>query len=180
MIEFESKFDDSVTKSMNRQSFRKMWWLFLIGSAAFCLIGILGIAFREDESDLALGIFLLCWGVLFTPLVILLAKLIQRKVNKSMSLMSPDTTQTFTFYPERLKISVRKQRSGEEECEFESVTDTKYPYLYRVEETKEGYIMYVSKMQAHVFKKADLTQGSLEELNDILAKNLGQKFKRLR
>lgn len=180
MVEFQGKFDENQTNSMNKHTFKKLWWLFLLLSAVLIAIGIVGIVLREDSEDLVFGVLLLSLGVLYTPLVFLLTKVLQKRLNKSMSIMSSDTTQTFQFYPDRLIIKQVKQRHGEEETEFEATTNTKYDYLYRVEETRDCYFMRISKMQTHVVNKSDLTQGTIEELNEILKSNLGYKFKMMK
>lgn len=177
MVEFQGKFDESVTKSLNKRAFRKMWWLFALFSVLFICLGVVGIVFREDGEDLSYGISLIAFGVLFAPAVFLLTKVLQKRVDKSLSVMSSDTTETFQFYPDRLIIIQRKTRAGEEECEFESTTNTRYSYLYKVEETRDTYFLRISKMQSHVVNKSDLKQGTIEELNAILSSNLGLRFK---
>lgn len=180
MVEFQGKFDASITKSMNKHTFKKLWWLLTLCSLIFILIGVVDIICREDSSDLIFGIIFTAFGVLFVPLVFLLTKILQNIQNKSMSVMSSDTTETYQFYPDRLIITQVKKRDGEEDIEYEATTNARYSYLYRVEETREGYFMRISKMQTHVVNKSDLTQGTIEELNDILRSNLGLRFKRLK
>lgn len=178
MVEFQGRFNENVTKSLNNRTFKKLWWLFVLVSVLFIGLGLTGIFFREDNEDLSYGIFLLVTGVLFTPLVFLLTMLLQKNLTKSMSILSPDTTEMYEFFPERLIITQRKMLYGEKE--YESVTNTRYSYLYTVEETRDSYFLRISKMQSHVVNKADLTRGTIEELNEILAANLGAKFKRMR
>lgn len=177
MVEFQGKFDESVTKSLNNRAFKKMWWLFVVFSVVFICLGIAGIVLREDNEDLSYGIFLIALGVLFTPAVLLLTKIVQKRVDKSMSVMSSDTTQTIQFYPDKMIITMVKQRNGEEESEYEATTTARYSYLYMVEETRDTYFLRISKMQFHVVKKCELKQGTIEELNSILSYNLGQRFK---
>ncbi|MDE7181944.1 MAG: hypothetical protein K2O41_02775 [Clostridia bacterium] len=180
MVEFQGKFDGNVTKSLNNRAFKKFWWLFVLLSLIFVAVGIIGIVCREDSHDLGLGIYFIVMGVIFTPLVFLLTKLLQKKIDKSMSIMSSDTTEIFQFYPDRLIINQRKIRNGEEECEYEATTNTRYSYLHKVEETHDKYFLRISKMQSHVVNKCDLTQGTIEELNSILASNLGLRFKKMK
>lgn len=178
MVEFQGKFDESKTKNMNNQTFKKLWWLFLLVSVLCVCLGVVGILVREDESDLAYGITLIVLGVLFTPFVLLGTALAQKNLNKSMHILSPDTTETYQFYPDRLIITQRKQKSGEE-VEYEAVTNTRYSYLFKVEETRDRYFLRISKAQAHIVNKSDLTQGTIEELNAILTEKLGVKFKKM-
>ena len=174
MIEFQGRFDSSVSTAINRRSFKKLWWLFILCSVALAGTGILLVAFAEDVSDTILGIILICFGAMFAPLVKLLTNSMQKKLNKSMNILSSDTVQIFQFYPDKLVIT---QRKGDE---YEATTTAKYSYLYKVEETVSTYFLFISKMQSHVVNKADLTEGTLGDLNEILKANLGDKFKQVK
>ena len=171
MIEFVGKFDSSVTKSLNNRQFKKFWWLFVVFSVIFILTGVVGLILPEDESDKVFGVVMIVIGILFTPLCFLFTKLLQKNIDKSMSILSNETTEIYQFYQDKLVIS---QSKGED---FEAVTTAKYSYLYQVEETSTHYFLKISKMQSHVVNKANLTQGTIEELNAILYANLGVKFK---
>lgn len=170
MIEFVGKFDSNVTKSLNKHQIKKFWWAYALFSLIFIGIGVLGILTPEDMSDIVFGVIMIVFGALFTPLVLLITKSTQKKLDKSMPILSADTIETFQFYPDKLVII---QRKGEE---FEAVTTAKYSYLYKVEETPTHYFLKISKMQSHVVNKANLTQGTIEELNNILYANLGASF----
>ena len=174
MIEFQGKFDSNVSSAINKRSFKKLWWLFALCSLLLVGVGTMATVFPEDSSDRVWGIGMICFGVLFTPLVLGLTFILQKKLNKSMNILSPDTMQVFQFYPDKLVIT---QRKGDE---YEAMTTAKYSYLYKVEETASTYFLLISKTQSHVVNKADLTQGTIEELNGILASNLGYKFKRMK
>ena len=180
MIEFQGKLDENVSKTLNRHAVKKLWWMFVLLSAVFIALGVAGIIVHEDISDLIAGIFLIVIGVLFTPLVLLISKPTQKKIDKSMSVLSSDTTQTFQFYPDKIIIMLEKKRAGEEESEYSATTTAKYSYFYKVEETRDNYFLRISRVQYHVVNKCDLKQGTLEELNSILSSNLGAKFKGLR
>ena len=171
MIEFQGKFDDNVTKNLNNHTFKKLWWMFVLFSAIFIFLGVIGILFREDNEDLTYGIFMIVFGLLFTPLVFLITKFMQKKLNKSMHVLSSNTIETYQFYPDKLVIIQRKWD------EYESITNANYSYLYKVEETRDCYFLRISKMQSHVVNKADITQGTIEELNEIFSANLGERFK---
>lgn len=174
MIEFEGRFDSSVPTALNRRAFKKLWWLFILCSVALIGTGILLVVFAEDISDTILGNVLICFGVSFTPLVKLITYFLQKKLNNSMNILSPDTVQIFQFYPDKLVIT---QRKGDE---YEATTTAKYSYLYKVEETVSTYFLFISKMQSHVVNKADLKEGTLGDLNEILKTNLGAKFRQVK
>lgn len=171
MVEFQGRFDENVTKSLNNRQFKKLWWAFAAISVLLIILGVAALLTPEDGSDRIYGAVMIGLGILFTPLVIIFTKIVQKNVNKSMHVLSEETIEIYQFYPDKLVIT---QRKGEE---YEAATTTKYSYLYMVEETPDTYFLRVSKLQSHVVKKADLTQGSLDELNSILAANLGDKFK---
>lgn len=171
MVEFQSRFDENTAKSLNKRSFKKYWRLFVLISVLFVFAGVVNAIFPEDAWQQTYGICFIAVGVLFYPLVILLTNIFQKKINKTMPLMSSETKETYQFFEDRVIII---QRKGEE---YEGTTNARYSYLYSVEETRDSYFLLISKMQAHVVNKADLTQGSVEELNQILSLNLGDKFK---
>ena len=181
MVEFQGKFDENVTKRVNRHTIKKLWWLFALFSVFFILIGVLGgIVFREDDSDIIFGAVMIIFGVLFAPLVFVSTNATQKKLDKTMSVLSPDTTQTFQFYPDKIVFTQEKKRWGEEDSEYYSTTTAKYTYFYKAEETKDAYFLRISRMQYHVVNKSDLKQGTIEELNSILSSNLGARFKRFK
>ena len=174
MVEFQGRFDSNSANALNRRALKKMWWVLVFCSAVFAVAGVLLAVFAEDLSDKILGILLACVGVFFAPLVKVLSKSSQNRLNKSMNILSSETVQVFQFYPDKLVIT---QRKGDE---YEGVTTAKYSYLYKVEETVSTYFLYISKMQSHVVNKADLVQGTLGELNEIFTANLGPKFKQVK
>lgn len=171
MIEFQSKLDGSKTAAINRHVFKRFWWLFAILSAVFVIFGILGMVFQEDSSDFAFGIFMIVVGVCFTPLTLLLTKLMQKRIDKSAVYINSDTVEIFVFDDE--KITVKQSLNDV----FSSVVEAKYSYLYKVIETDENYILYISKQLCHVADKRSITSGTLQELNSLLRNKLGDKFK---
>lgn len=174
MVEFRTTLNSNKTQALNKNAFKKLWWMYLLLSLIFVVIGVIGILFREDNSDLAFGITLTVFGVIFTPLVLLITKLIQRNFDKSMSLISDNTEEVYTFDENEITIS---QKRGED---YEAFTRAKYNYLFKVTETPTHYFLYISKAQCHVVDKTSLTQGTLIELNAHFINNLGQKFKPLK
>lgn len=180
MIEFQGKLDSNATNSINKHALKKLWWMIVLFSVVFILIGVVGILYREDDTDIGFGIIMIAFGVLFYPLVLLFTKITQKNLDKSMSVLSSDTTQTFQFYPDKIIITQEKKRFGEEESEYLATTTAKYSYFYKVEETRGNYFLRISRVQYHVVNKCDLKQGTLEELNSILSSNLGARFKGLR
>ena len=171
MVEFKTKLDASKTKAVNLNTFKRLWWLFAAVSLLFIVLGVVGLLSGEDSEDLYYAIFCLVFGVLFTPLVMLLTMIIQKSINKSASYISDNTEETYTFDEDNITVT---QSKGEE---FSAVTTAKYSYLYKVIENKGYYFLYISKMQCHVIDKQSITSGSLSELNVILSNKLGDRFR---
>lgn len=172
MVEFQGKFNSDVTNNLNKRQLKKLWWLFLVFPVLLVGVGVMMIMMPEEQSDVYMGIFMICFGVLFPVLLVAGSHFAQKKANKSMSILSDETASIFQFYPDRVVITMRK---GEE---YEGVTTAKYSYFFRVEETPDTYYLSIAQAQFHIVNKADLTHGTIEELNSILSTNLGAKFKR--
>ena len=172
MVVFKSKFDESVTNTLNKHQIKKFGWLLGLLGVFFAVFGVLCIVFREDPSDVGLGIFLIVFGVLYFPLVIWLSKIVQKKWNKSMPIMSAETESEFKVDEEKVFMT---QEKGDD---YKAVTEARYNCFYKVIETKENYFLYISRSQSHVVNKKDLVEGSIEELNEILEQRLEGKFSR--
>ncbi len=168
MIRFETKFNAEKTKQANLFVMKKIWWAYLIFSLLFVLLGVINLV--SDERDLVFAIVMIAIGVLFTPLCILLTFAIQKKLNKSMSVLSDDTVETYVFDEERFSI---KNEKGDD---YKAMTVAKYSYFHKVISTPTHYMLYISSQQCHVLPKDSLVEGSLEELDKIFNHNLHEKF----
>lgn len=170
MVRVESKFDSNVTKEANKQQLKKLSFIMIILSLIFILLGFFMIL---NGEDLSIGITLIVLGILYIPLVILLTKFFQKRLDKSMSIMSSETKCNYLFTDEGITIDENKND------EFSCVIKAKYNYLYKVIETKDSYLLYISKMQLHVFFKNEIVEGTVDELNMIFKNRLGSHFKAL-
>lgn len=169
MVRVESIFDSSVTKEANKQQLKKMRLFLVLFSLVFIGIGLFNIAGSEWE----VGVVFITLGLLYIPFVLVLTKLFQRKLDKTMSIMSSDTKCDYIFTEEDMTIDEKKGNA------FSCIIKAKYSYLYQVVETKDSYLLYISKMQLHAFFKNQIVEGTTEELNLIFKQNLGKKFKSL-
>lgn len=170
MIEIRTKFNENVTKELNKMQMKKLWWLYAFFTLIFVLFGVMCGIDKEEGSWIAGGI-LIAVGVLFFPLCFLLTKILQKNMNKSMSVMSEETLETYKFDENRISIEQTKGNS------YHGLTETDYSYLFSVKETKDYWFLYISKMQTHVVPKNNIITGSVEELNEIFKAKLGVKFK---
>lgn len=167
MIKFVTKFDPEVATQMNRHTIKKNLWVYIAATLLIALCGLLRIL----NDSVAEGVALIAIGVLLFPACMWIARISQKKISDSLSLMSDETIETFIFTPENVTII------DEKGVDYHAETVAKYNYFYRVEETPTHYFLYISKLQAHVVPKGDLVEGSLEELNGIFQQNLGANFK---
>lgn len=166
MVKFETKFDSKVADSVNKLAFKKLTPLFIIVSALLLILGVFGIIDNESVEDMGYSIFLIAFGVLFTPLVLILTKVFTKKMNKSMHIMSDDTLETFEFYDDYFII---RQVQNDD---YEAYTKGKYNHFFKVIEDNDNYYLYINQASTHVVNKKALVEGSLQELNEIFIKNI--------
>lgn len=162
MVKFNTVFDASVTREANKHQHKKMAWVYVVFTALFVLLGVMDVL----DGYLVSGIVWIVFGVGFYPLVLLFTKLLQKGMNKSMSVMSEETHEEYQFYEDHVVII---QTKGED---FKGTTEAKYNYFYQAVETKTHYLLYISKTQVHVIDKSKITEGTLEEMNEILRKQM--------
>ncbi|MDR0831962.1 MAG: hypothetical protein LBM99_03580 [Bacillales bacterium] len=169
MIEIKSKFDATMTENMNKAQLKKLGPFMFIVSGIFIILGLLMfLYFEEFEFS---GIVFMVIGVLYIPLVKVLTKVFQKGINKSMTVLSSETIQYFRFEEKRVFIETVKGDLYKENV------DADYSFLYKAVESKEGYMLYISRIQAFYIHKADFITGTSFELNTLLINNLGIKFK---
>lgn len=166
MIIVKTVFDESVPKALNSYALKKLNWVLWLVVIAFLALGVMEIL---DENTFV-GIIWLVAAVIYYPLVLVLTKKFQKKVNQSMSVMSRETEEVYIFEEEQIEIT---QTKG---MDYKAVVTTKYSYLYQVIEQKDNFILYISKMQAHLIPKDKIVEGSVEELQFIFKERLGKKF----
>lgn len=169
MIKFETKLNSQTANALTKQAMKKLWWIYLFFTLIFVVMGLLFLL--GEEPDLIMGITFILIGVSFAPLCIVFTKRAQKKINKTMSVLSDYTIETYVFDYDSFSIS---QVKGDE---YRAETVAKYSYFYKVVSTKTHYFLYLSAQQCHVLCKDSLIEGKLEDLDDIFARNLGTKFK---
>lgn len=170
MVKVESKFNDNVVKELFKRSLKKMIFVFILS----VIIIILG-AINFIEENTSLGAFLIIFGIIFgiiyIPILVILVKYSLKKTQKTMHVLSNDTISTYVFTEEEISINTTKND------EYQSEVRAKYSFIYRIVETKDSYLLYISYNQAHVFFKSEIVEGNVSELNHIFRMNLGKKFK---
>lgn len=168
MVIVESTLDENVTKALNKASFKKLTILMLVVSLIFILLGIMNIF----NDNLVGGFIWIIVGILYMPLVMLLTKINQKRINKTLSILSVETKERYEFNNEF--ILIQQQKGEDYSCE----TKAKYNYIFQVLETNDDFILYISNVQAHVVPKNKIIEGTVEELREILSNNLKDKYKK--
>lgn len=168
MVEIKTKLDENATKEITNYQMKKIWWLYLGFSLVFILLGALILV--EDPGMIATAVVFIVIGVLFTPLCILLTKGISKSNKKSSPLLKDEIVETYNFDDNKFSI---EQTKGDT---FRSFTESEYSYIYMVKETDKYWLLYLSISQAHLLPKDKITEGSVDELNDIFKQKLGNKF----
>lgn len=166
MVKFRTTLDSSASQSLNSHDMRRLVLMEVILCVSFVLAGIVFIWIDE----MGLGIFIIAFGLLFPLMLSLIVKQKQKSLNKSTAIISEQTVQEFEFYDDHYTVTTT---SG---SMYNATATAQYCYLFRVCETKTHYFLYVSPSQAEVVAKSGLLDGSIEQLNDIFARNLGPKF----
>lgn len=170
MVKFETVFGENVVKASQKVAAKKFDAVYAL-IVIFCLLSSLISYFESGELLSVIP------GIVLAIVLVLISKLILsatvKSQIKSMTLLSEQTKENYTFTYDSLEIvSVRGD-------EYFCTVRTKYSYLFLVEEHADFYLLYISKNQYHVVDKNGLVEGTLDELNDIFARNLGNKFKPL-
>lgn len=171
MVEFKTILDENATKILNKSHSKRQWLIIMAADLLILFGGIANIASAEDDA--MFGVFLTAFGAVFPPLLVLINFITRHSLNKSNYMVSGDTESYYRFDAQRIFERTVKG------VDYQLTAEYTYRILYRVVETREAYLMYVSKIQAHIIKKSDLIGGTLEELDGYFRYNLADKFKPL-
>jgi len=171
MIKYRTVMNAEVTKQINKDAMKRLAPMFTIISAILVIMGVLGIAFPEAEEDIGLGIFLIIYGLLFYPFILLVIRIAYKKQTKSMQILSDETIEEFTFDSGYLEIT---QTKG---TEFYGLTRCKYECLFQVQDTKDYFYLFISNSQSYIIPKSAIIMGTNDQTSTILSLALGKKYK---
>ena len=139
-------------------------------SLLFSFVGIMAII----EGDVIFGvIFIIIFGVGFSPMVYLFTKFLTKKIAKSMPLLNSETVNYFKIENNLIYIEQSNDM-------YMSTTKADFSFINKVCEDKENFYLYVSSQQAHLLPKADIFTGTAEELSEIFKNTLDKKYKKYR
>lgn len=177
MVRFETRLNSDVTAAINNRAQRRFKPMLKIVGFIFIVIGVLILldaiipdaehpsnAF-EKSFGLAMGVFFTVFGFLYFPLVKVLSRFMQKRVDATMNIIGNDAAETFTFDENGLVIE--SERPGI----YKSLVEASYKYLFRVEEDIDCFYLLISKVQSHVIFKKQLTEGSMQEFYGLLSTN---------
>lgn len=170
MIQFKSKLNDEVLKSLNKNQLKKMMGPIAIISVCMIIIGI----YLYYRVDMFFGMFFILLGIIYPPMLVMVNKCAIKKNKKTMNILSDETITTYEFNEDEVSVTRCKENM------FHSQATYKYSCIYKAVETKESYLLYISNHQAEVVLKKDIIEGSIEELNRILKMNLKDRVKLLK
>ena len=74
MIKFKTVFDANAVKQLNKHTIRKQIWIYLLLSAIMIVIGVADFMAGDGE----MGVFCIVFGVLFTPILLLIVHFAQK------------------------------------------------------------------------------------------------------
>ena len=98
MVKFRTKFDSESTASLNKAQIKKFLWIYVILSLMFVVAGVSRTLTPEGtEYDIIVGVILIAVGVALIPVLLLVTKSAQKKIDNSMSILSENTEETFSF-----------------------------------------------------------------------------------
>lgn len=173
MIEFKTQLDVVSQQALNKRALKKLILIFGIFSLVLIAIGSIRIITADQDADITSAVLLIIIGVIFTPLLLLLNSIGQKNVYKNTPYLRQPIKEIYRFYEDNFE---HLQKKGES---FYSKTNSDYTYFSRVISTPTHYFMYISSRQCHVIDKSHITQGSCEELDEILMRKLPVgKFKK--
>ena len=170
MVEFKTKLNENSARTFQKYQLKKIMILMILVSVLLIVLGVVSLFIQKDKENQYFSYYFIVFGVLFGPTMILVSSIVSKRNIKSNPLISENTEVLFQFDEEKVVVKTIK---GDD---FNSILDCKYNYLFRMEETKTHYILYLNINQANMIDKAGLTQGNLEEFNKILHDKMGTKF----
>lgn len=166
MVVFKTKLDKNVLKKLHVFQLKRIKWLIIVIVLLFLAIGLYNLFYK----DRIVGIVWIVAAIIYLPLVIIFTKIGAKKYAKTMSIVSDETCEEYIFDTDEIQITTTKGDN------FYSLIKAKYNYLYKVIESKDCFILYISINQAHTIMKSDLVEGSIEQLKELLKNNLNNKF----
>ena len=165
MVKVQTKLNAETTKRLNKRGLKNLSWVIILFTVLFLLMGVCDIVEKDN-----FGWFYIVMGVLFFPLCLLFTKLFQKIINKSSKFLSEETTELYTF--DEAYFILEQTREGI----FHNTLQANYNYLFKVVEETDVWFLYISNQQAHVVPKSGVTEGTVQDLNNIFSKNLGARF----
>lgn len=166
MIEFRTKLDKSKFKKLSNFQFKRILLALILISIVVILCGVVNIL----QNDILIGILWLVFGIFYIPCIYLISKIFQKNFDINKRVAHPNADETYFFNSDNLTII---QTDGKD---FNSKGIYKYKDLYKIYKTKTDYVIYFNKDYVKIVPINELVQGTCDELDKILSKQLNKKF----
>lgn len=149
------------------QGKRSPWQARLTMVLPFLLLILMTVLFVLDPADL----FNLIGIVVSLALIVLLALILTTMPRKYYKSVLPylDGPTSFIFRDDGFEVESTSTR-------WHGHTDSTYDQLSKVYETDGFFYLYISKNQAHIVGKADMSPGTPAELSRLFAEKMGGRF----
>lgn len=176
MIEVNVVFDEKLSKMAQKQSNKTLLKMFLFIILILVFLFFIRVAYQDDNfmKILTLTAIIIVSSLLFlfTASIVYL-KILDKKVQKSNKLISKLTKINYTFYDTYFETKVYKE---EEQIENSKID---YSSIYKLIESQESYMLYLTSILAHVIPKQNVLESDQIHLKEILTKNI-KNYKKLK
>ena len=165
-IEATTKMTYEVYKKYSSFNLTKGKWYKnpVIFMPVLILLSLINIILQPENQTLIILLIIL---IVAEIAMIFLVNYAPKKYYKSVEKMF-ETPSNYTFFDDHIEIiSGNPMVSGTSNC--------KYDLIYKVYEVKDCFYIYISTVQAYIIPKADITEGTAEQLRALLQSRVERK-----
>ena len=155
-------FHQFVARGIRAYAYPILFWVFAI------FLIVMGVVASNVSLYIGAGV-LFAFGLAlpFITLAMQNAK-IERKVMQNPNYLK--TEQFYAFGEDSFRLTIRAEGNAEE-------MDVPYAQVPRVHETRQYFYIYIGKSQVLILNKANITEGSADQLAEIFRRALGKRFR---
>lgn len=169
MVVIRSGMNREDALRLNRSAFRRLLWLVLLVSAVLIVFGLASLM-GEARDVVGACVFFVMAGIFPFAAYFLSMAMAKRNIRTNTSIDNR-TKQIFTFTEDTVTI----EQTGPH---MRSINEFDWTMFYKVVEERDYFFLYISNMQSLIANKNDVTEGSIEELQQMLERRLGIRYKR--
>ena len=171
MIEFKTKYDKRIISKACKISISQILIPLIIIAIGFFCLSIVSFVQNNIISGIIWLVFAFCY-IPFTYFIVLISqiskydRLYLKENNKENQVID-----TYVFQNKNIKISTDL---GDKNL---SRMETDYDFFVKVVETKEDFILFKRKSAIFVLPKSSITQGTLQEFEELMSKKYSENFR---